>query len=409
MPPIDALRTPGSRRVPRLVAAIVLGLGICIAGVVAVIYTRSAGDMQDKKEANGAARPAAVAAVTRADLLDSIEVSAEFRPYQEVNVYARAAGYVRQMKVDIGDQVKAGALLAVLEIPELEDDVRRAVATVERSKQEVERARASYDDAHSTYARLAEVIRQQPNLVAEQEVDQARARDNAAKASLDAAQSAVREAEANREKYSTMAAYSHITAPFPGVVTKRYADTGSLVGAGTNSSSQALVRLSQLDPLRLVLPVPESAVPKIHAGAPVDVMVQATGQTLRVAVSRVSGEVATDTRTMHIEVDVPNPTLALAPGMYTSAVLVLDSRKQVLSIPIEAVPDRKGGTANVHVLDENHRVRKREVTLGLETASRIEVTAGLRENDLVLLGGRGQYQPGDSVEPRIAAAQRTAP
>jgi RND family efflux transporter MFP subunit len=343
------------------------------------------------------------------DLLDTIEVSAEFRPYQEVNLYARAAGYVRQMKVEIGDQVKAGAVLAVLEIPELEDDVHRAIAGVERAKQEVERARASYDDAHLTYTRLAEVIKQQPNLVAEQEVDQAHARDSAAKASLDAAQSAVREAEANREKYSTMAAYSRITAPFPGVVTKRYADTGSLLGAGTSSSSQALVRLSQLDPLRLVLPVPESAVPRIHAGEPVDVMVQATGQTLKAAVSRVSGEVATDTRTMHIEVDVPNPTLALAPGMYASAVLVLDSRKQVLSIPIEAAPDRKGRTANVYVLDDNHRVQKREVTFGLETASQLEVTGGLRENELVLLGGRGQFQPGDAVEPRIAPAQRAAP
>jgi RND family efflux transporter MFP subunit len=403
----DAPRTPGTRRRSVLLGVMVIGVGAAVAA--AVIHAKLDGDRKSGHDAGAAAPPAAVAPVTRADLWNAFVLAAEFRPFQEVNVYARTAGYVRQMKVDVGDRVKAGDVLAVLEIPELEDDVRRALAGVERAKQEVERARANYRDAHLTYGRLAEVIRLQPNLVAGQEVDQAQARDDAAKASLDAVQSAVREAEANHEKLSTMASYARITAPFPGVVTRRYADTGSLVGAGTNSSSQALVHLSQLDPLRLVLPVPESAVPKVHPGAPVDVMVQSTRETLKASVTRVSGQVSTDTRTMPVEVDVPNAALTLAPGMYASASLVLDRREQVLSIPIEAAPDRKGRSASVYVVDGRHRIEKREVTVGLETATRIEVIAGLREGELVLLGGRGQFQVGQAVDPRTVPDPRSAP
>lgn len=385
---------------------------LAVAGATAVIIVTRSSDGADKSAHRAVATglpSAAVSPVERADLMDTLEISAEFRPFQEVNVYARAPGYVRQMHVDIGARLKAGDVIALLEIPELEDDVRRAAAAVDRAQQEVARAQASFDDAHVTYSRLAEVLKQQPNLVAEQEVDQARARDSAARASLDAARSAVREAEAARTKFATLAGYSRITAPFPGVVTKRFADTGSLVGAGTSSASQALVRLSQLDPLRLILPVPESAVPRIHPGAPVEVRVQATGEALQAQVARLSGEVSTDTRTMHVEVDVPNPALAFAPGMVTSATLVLDRRPQVLSIPIEAVPDRKGHAASAYVLDDRHRVERRDLTLGLETATRIEVVAGLREGDLVVLGGAAKFRPGEEVTPKMVTAPRPSP
>jgi RND family efflux transporter MFP subunit len=350
--------------------------------------------------------PVAVVPVKRGNLDETLTLAAEFRPFQEVNVYARVAGYVRQMRVDVGDRVKAGDVLAVLEIPELQDDLRRADAAVERATQEVARAKAAYDDAHLTYQRLAEVVKQQPTLIAQQEIDQARAKDEAGKAAWDAAQSAVREAVANRAKYTTLLGYSKITAPFTGVITKRFADTGSLVGAGTSSNGQALVRLSQLDPLRLVLPVPESAVPKIREGAAVQVLAQATQERIAGQVARVSGEVALVTRTMHVEVDVPNKQLTLAPGMYASATLVQDSRKAVLSIPVEAVPNRKGDAALVYVLSKDNRLEERSITLGLETPNEVEVRSGAAENELVVIGGRG-YQPGQLVEPRTLAEKAT--
>ena len=394
----------GKPRRLRLVLVVVLG-GLVLA-VTGALYSQHSPTKAAQATGNAAAEGVplvAVVSVTRADLSDTLSLAAEFRPFQEVDLYARVPGYVRQMKVDVGAQVKAGQVLAVLEIPELEDDLRRASAAVERANQEVARARAGYDDAHLTYQRFSEVLKEQPNLVAQQEIDQARAKDETFKAAHDAAQSAVREAVANRARYATMITYSKIIAPFDGVVTKRYADTGSLVGAGTASSSQALIRLAQLDPLRLVLPVPESAVPKVHDGASVEVQVQATKETIAATVTRVSGEVAADTRTMHVEVDVPNPRLRLAPGMYATAALVQDSRKQALSLPVEAAPARKGNTAVVYVLNKQNTIEQRNITVGLETANQIEVLSGLQENELVLLGGRGQYQPGQVVQPKLIA------
>jgi RND family efflux transporter MFP subunit len=200
-----------------------------------------------------------------------------------------------------------------------------------------------------------------------------------------------------------MVAYSRITAPFAGVVTKRYADTGSLVGAGTGSGSQALIRLSQVDPLRLVLPVPESAVSKVHPGTAVEILIQSTRQSLSAVVARTSGRVSTETRTMHVELDIPNPSLALAPGMYATAMLNLETRSQTLAIPLEALQEREDAAATVLVLGKQHRIEQRKITTGLETPTRVEVLSGLAVGDMVVLGARGRYQPGDSAEPRLAA------
>src|SRR5712692_136599 len=398
------VRGATTRRRLGLILTVLVGLTL-ITGTVA-IHLQSGANVPVSNTSNRPTQGLPLVSVVparRADLSNALVLSVEFRPFQEVNIHAKVTGYVRQMKVDVGDRVKAGAVLAVLEIPELDSELQRASAGVERANQEVVRAKAAYDEAHLTYERMSEVLKQQPNLVAQQEIDQARARNETLRASWVAAQSAVREAIANQAKYTTMVGYSRIIAPFAGVVTKRYADTGSLVGAGTESGSQALIQLSQLDPLRLVLPVPESAVPKIHAGDVVEVLVPTTKQTLSATVTRVSGEVATETRTMHVEVDVPNPRLNLAPGMYASAALTYESRKQALSIPVAAVPDRRGSAATVLVLNKQHTIEERKISVGMETPTEIEVTAGLDENDLVVLGGQGRYQPGQSAEPKIVA------
>jgi len=396
------------RRSKTFAAVSVLVIGFAIASAAAVIYAQLNGSKAARKavqDSSGAIPVVGVVPVTRTDLTEELALSAEFRPFQEVNVYAKVSGYVRQMKVDVGDRVKAGDVLAVLEIPELQDELQRASASVERANQEVLRAKASYDDAHLTYTRLSEVLKQQPNLVAQQDIDEAHARDETGKATWVAAQSAVREAIANRAKFTTMIAYSRITAPFGGVITKRYADTGALVGAGTASTTQALVRLSQLDPLRLVLPVPESAVPKVRDGAFVEVQVQATNETISAKVSRSSGDVATSTRTMHVEVDVPNRDLRLAPGMYATAILVQESRENILAIPVEAAPNRKGDSASIYVLNRAHKIEERKIRLGLETATQLEVKTGVEEHELVLVGAAGRYQAGQTAEPKLLAKE----
>ena len=159
--------------------------------------------------------PVAVARVDRQDLYNEVTIPAEFRPYLQVELHAKVSGYVEQINVDIGDRVKAGQLLAKLEIPELQSELDRAQSAAKR-------AEADYKDAHLVYTRLQAVDKSNPNLVAQQELDAAEARD----ATTDAAVGA---AKAEVEKYQTLVSYTRIIAPFDGVVTHRYADPGSLI------------------------------------------------------------------------------------------------------------------------------------------------------------------------------------
>jgi RND family efflux transporter MFP subunit len=357
----------------------------------------------------------AVARAGPADLTRAVVLTAEFRPFQEIEVHAKVAGYVKQIMVDVGDRVTAGQTLAILEVPEMSDDVARAQASSKRSEAEVQHARdvlaqaqAGYDAAHLTYQRLADVNKQRPNLVAQQEIDDARARDlgaeagvSAAKSLLAVAQQQVQVSQVEQQRTNTMLAYSKITAPFTGVISKRYADTGAMIQAGTASQTQAmpLVRLSQNDLLRLVLPVPESIVSKIHLGEAVEVRVPSLNRVFPGVVSRFSEKVSTATRTMETEVDVPNPSLTLVPGMYAEANLTLDRRPNALAIPLMAV-STQGDKSSVFVVTPENKVEERQVKLGLQTANRTEVIAGLRDGDLVVVGNRSQIQLGLQVTPK---------
>ena len=167
------------------------------------------------------AMPVPVARVMRQDLYNEVTFPAEFRPYVEVELHAKVSGYVREMKVDFGDRVKAGQLLATLEVPELQDELHNAMATRQK-------AEADYANAHLIYQRLSAVNKDHPNLVAQQDLDTAEAKDRTAFAAIAATKAEV-------EKYQTLAAYTRITAPFDGVVTKRYADPGALIQAGVGS------------------------------------------------------------------------------------------------------------------------------------------------------------------------------
>jgi RND family efflux transporter MFP subunit len=357
----------------------------------------------------------AVARIVRGDVSQVLNVAAEFRPFQEIDVHAKVAGYVKSIGVDVGDRVKAGQLLAVLEIPELQDELRQDEASVNRAREEINRAQADLERATSVHevahlgsTRLSAVLKARPNLVAQQDIDDAGGRGRVteaqvatARAALAGAHQQLEIARANQAKTQTLFAYTRITAPFAGVITHRYADLGAMIQAGTASQTQTMpiVKLSQNSLLRLTIPIPESAVAHVHLGQPVTVRVSALGQTLSGVVSRFASEVDNQTRTMHTEVDVQNPTLALVPGMYATAEIMLDHRPAVLSVPIESV-DRAGGAASVVVVDADHRIQTREVSLGLETPERVEVVSGLREDDLVVLGNRTQLKPGTTVAPQ---------
>jgi RND family efflux transporter MFP subunit len=357
----------------------------------------------------GHARPRAVAAsvpqvavcpVTREDLVEAIVCNAELRPYQEIDLHAKVAGYLENISVDIGDRVNAGQLLANIEVPELADDIQRATAALTRNEQEVSRAQATYEEAHLVYARLAAVDKAQPNLIAQQELDAAIEKDRTSASSLAGTKAEVDVSRAEISKLKTMQKYSRIIAPFTGVITRRYADPGALIQAGISSSTQALplVRLSQNDRLRLNIPVSVSYVSRIHLGDPVEIRVESCANALSGTIARSTRKVDTATRTMDVEVDVPNEGLKLIPGMYASVALRLDHREKALAVPVEAVSRQK--LATVFVVNTNRKIEERIVTLGLQTPHKLEVLSGLSESELVMIGNRTQVKPGQSVQPR---------
>ena len=338
-----------------------------------------------------AAKPVPIVAavpVERADLYRELTVPAEFRAYNEVDVYAKVSGYVRSMKVDIGDRVASGQLLAVLEVPELHDELDHAAAVHRRSA-------ADYKDAHLAYTRLLEVNHDHPNLIAQQDLDTAEARDATANGALVAAESDVK-------KYQTLVSYTRITAPFGGVVTKRFADPGTLIQAGTASATQAtpLVRVSDEHLLRLDFPVSVEYVHGIRIDTPVRVHVDSlANEEFTGTVARFADRVDDATRTMTVELEVPNPSRSIVPGMYAHVTLRVDERPQVLAIPVEAAP---ASDNMVYVIKADHRLEARHLAMGLETPTRYEVLSGLNDGELVVVGAAGQLAAGDLVEPRLS-------
>lgn len=352
---------------------------------------------------------------TRQELSRNLRLAAEFRPYQEVEIDAKVAGYVKSIYVDIGSRVKAGELLAVLEIPELQDQVNQAEGTVRQSEQEIQHAQfelkqaeAAHQAAHLQYTRLAQVSKSQPNLIAQQEIDdslskdqESEARVEAAKAALAAAKEQYGVAKASEDRVQAMYSYARITAPFSGVITKRYADTGAMLQAGTASHTQAmpLVSLSQIDLLRLTIPVPESVVPQVRAGMPAQVEVPSLNRTYQGKVVRFADQVDFSTRTMQTEIDVPNPKSELVPGMYAYASLTLERKNNVLTVPVQAL-DRQEDHVTVMRVDKQGKIERVPVQLGLETPDRAEIVSGLNVGDAVVVSARSQLREGELVQTK---------
>lgn len=330
----------------------------------------------------------AVMKASREDLAREVTIYAEFRPYLQVPLRAKIAGYLQQMNVDFGDRVKKGQLLATLYVPELTNKWQHAIGV--RMK-----AEADYTNVHKIYLRTHNTFLQTTNLVSQQDVDTAEANDLSAAA-------AVQAAKAEEEEYRTMIDYTQITAPFDGVITARNADPPVMIQTGTASDTQSLPLLEISDNylLRLDFPVSVAYVRYIHDGDPVEVRVDSLGgKTFSGTIRRSADKVSMDTRTMMTEIEVPNPNLELIPGIYSTVVLKVERHAHALTVPIEAVAT--GKTPNVYLVNPNGVVEERPVKLGIESRTDFEILAGLSEGDLVMIGGRSIVQPGEKVKPEL--------
>jgi len=412
----NSIRVSGTRtrriRFGKLFSGSLVGLAV----IMAIELVACSGGGDKPVQASGPTVIVGVTKVVKKSLGRQITLSSELVPFQEIEVYAKESGYVKKLFVDYGSRVKAGQAMAVLEIPELEAqlqedqaEIKNATNQVSRAQNELYRYQAQYKALHLQYTRLNGVFQSQPGIVAQQEVDDAQGKDLAAssqvdagQAALEAAQSQLSAAKAKLAHDQTLFDYSKITAPFTGVVTERYANLGTLVQAGTTSSTQAMsiVKLSEDDLFRLVIPVPESYVRYIKVGDHVDVRVPSLNRTFPGKVARFSVDVRADTRTMHTEVDVQNRDRVLIPGMYADADITLEHKEDIPSIPLQAV-NHEGDKTAVLVVNANNEIENRPVSLGLQSATDAEVVSGLSAGEQVVVSDRSGLKPGQKVKPQV--------
>jgi RND family efflux transporter MFP subunit len=402
---------------------IVAGVALVLIGFLVWLWVgrgSSEADGPSNAAHSSDAVPAAVARAERTTIGNTLTISGEFKPFQDVDIHAKVAGYIKGIYVDVGDHVKEGQTIAVLEVPELAAQLAGSDAAVRRAKEEIgraeadlERAKSTHAAMHSAYVRLNEAAKTRHGLVAQQELDDAQAKDletgaqvSSATSTLSAAQQELEVAEANKNQVSALSDYTRITAPFAGVITNRYADKGALVAAGTSSSTQAppVVRLAQISVLRLVLPIPESLAAQVHLRDPVKVHVQALNQDIEGKISRFADSLDLQTRTMETEIDCDNRDGRLMPGMYTETVLSMRQKTNVLAIPLEAVV-RNGDDATVLAVNSQNTLEQRHVKLGLEDNSRVEVLSGLSDGDRVVIGNRSQFRNGQKIQPKQVSPQ----
>jgi RND family efflux transporter MFP subunit len=389
------------------------------AAALVIALTVTGCSKNDGGAAGAAAQPVAYVGTAKVEtrpLAEHLTVSSELVPYQEIDVYAKEAGYVKDINVDYGSHVHKGQVMAILEVPELEAQLQQDEAAIKarnnevtRAENEVSRAKAQRDVLHVQYTRLAEVSKTRKGLVAQQEVDDSQSKDLAAEsnvdatqASLEAAKSEVAVAQAKLVHDQALFDYSKIVAPFDGVVTQRYANEGALMQAGTTSvQATPLVRLSDENLYRLVIPIPESDVKFIRIGDPVEVRVPSLDKVLQGKVARFSSELNGSTRTMHTEVNVPNPGGQLVPGLYAEAVVMLNRKSDALVVPVQAL-NRDNDKASVFVVGPDNRIESRPVTLGLETPNYAEVASGVRAGEQVVVSDRGALKAGQIVQPKVS-------
>jgi RND family efflux transporter MFP subunit len=345
-----------------------------------------------------------------------VSLSGEFRPYLAVDLHAKVAGYLKSINVDVGSVVQQGQTIATLEIPEMDAELavasaerHRTIAELTRANAELERANANLKLVSVSHSRLASAAKAEPGIIAQQEIDEAVARKAAAeaqvasaKATLTVEEQRIAAATAAEKRIQAMAAYSHISAPFAGVITKRYADPGAMIQAGTASQTQAMpvVRLAEIARLRLAVTVPESAVPLVHSGLPVEVHIPSINKTIAARIARLNRDVVSSSRTMEAEVDIANPG-TLTPGMYADIEIKLDKPVDSLTVPVGAVING-GGNRSVYLVNRSGIVEERTIQTGFESAASFEVLSGLAPDDRIIISNRSLLKPGQAVTARAA-------
>ncbi len=387
--------------------------GLALAGVLIWGVKRAYCHVHGEMSKSGPHAPAAAQAralrVTvvepqRRPAVRLIALPATVEAFEKATLYAKVAGYLQWIKVDKGDRVGKGEVLALIEVPEMEMEYRGAQAAVLEAEAAYERARAQASLKEITYKRLASVFQTQPGAISGQEVDEARAQAEVAEREVKLAQAKLESARANAQRLEALLEYARIKSPYDGVVTERFVDPGNLIqNAAASSNSAPILTVMDMDRVRVYVEVPEPDVAEVDRGDPVELEFDAlAGKIFRGKVTRFAIALNPGTRTMKVEIDLPNPQRLVRPGMFGRARLRLGEQPEALFLPAEGVRVDASGNKFVYVVLEG-KLRKVVVRTGLDDGKLIQVE-GLRGGERVVLTSSGKLEEGAPVVFEDAAS-----
>jgi len=387
-------------------SAVVLAVIAFISGYVP-LRKRQEVIAGEAREQARALRRVEVIQVGRASDKSVIQLPGSIQAITEAPILARADGYLLKRMVDIGDRVRAGQILAEIEAPEMDEQIRQAKATVQQSHAAVDQAAANYErgQADEELARVTAqrwavlsakgVVSKQENDRYQSEYRSLAAATKAFEKALAVQRSNVAAAEANLARLDQVQSYRVVKAPFDGVITLRDVDVGALV----NSGSTLLFRIAQIGTLRIYLNVPQANSSEVHVGQPAQLSVpNLPGRQFAGTVARTANALDPASRTLLVEVHVPNPDGALLPGMYARADLVGSRAHAPLRIPSDALIVRAEGT-EVAVVEGGHTVHLQKIEVGRDYGDRLEVVGGLSEGQTIIANPGDVVREGLQVQP----------
>ena len=332
-----------------------------------------------------------------------IELPGEIVPYLKVPIHAKVAGFVDRVLVDRGSIVRRGQLLATMTAPEMNAQRAEAIAKVRAAEGQQAEAEARVAAAQSTYVRMKSAS-ETPGVIAGNELTQAEKQMDAERAKVAAAQSSVQAARAAQKAVEDVQAYLRVTAPFDGVITERNVHPGAL--AGTAENAAPMFELETVNRLRLVVPVPEAAVGAIVRGAMVEFKVPAyPGVSFYGRVSRVAHSIDAKTRSMPVELEVPNGNGRLASGMYPTVTWPVHGSQPVMLVPPASIVNTSERSFVIRV--RNGTAEWVDVKRGAAQGDLVEVVGPLSSGDFVARRGTDEIRPGARLKTRVAPGSKS--
>lgn len=392
---------PTSKRLAMtaVVGAVVLGV-LLVVGIVPRLEARATA-RDDAARAATTLATVAVEKPTLSKLDDHVELPGSVQPVQDTLIYSRVNGYVRKYTVDIGDKVKVGQVLATIDTPEVDQELRQAEASANQSRATILQSKTALALAKTENERYQELVK--TGVVSQQDTEERRAKLDSEGANVQASEASLGSAQANVQRLQEMKGFATVTAPFDGTITARTIETGQLVAAGTGSG-QALFRLSKTDVVRVYVNVPQLDATAIHVGDDATVTLrELPGKTFTGKVTRTANQLDPSTRTLLTEIRIPNADGALLSGMYAAVQLTLHRTNAPLTIRATSLVTNAEGT-RVAVI-ENGVLHWRTVTIDGDLGDRLAISSGVTANDEVVTVPSDRLREGLRVETEPAKSK----